>query len=137
MLLIRMAREFLKMSIALIIAGTLSAICFGLHVFMGGREVAAPLLAARDLGKRAKYVQYYCWHLVSISLFLMSVLFFWPALFGRAGDLARLGSVMAALFAGWGILLPPMMRQAALTYRDLPQGWLFVPIAVVGFWGSF
>lgn len=125
------------MPIALILAGTFAAICFGLHVFMGGREVVAPLLAAQDLGKQVKYVQYYCWHLVSIALFLMAVLFFWPALFGGANDLAQLGSIMAALFAGWGILLPPMMRRAALTYRDLPQGWLFVPIAVAGFWGSF
>ena len=70
------------MDFPILFAGGLSAIWCLVHIFMGGPQVARPLLAATDLEKSAKYVAYYCWHLVSISLGMMSLLFLWPALCG-------------------------------------------------------
>ncbi|WP_299348267.1 hypothetical protein [uncultured Shimia sp.] len=119
----------------LFVAGGLSALAALAHIFMGGTEVAAPLLEAQDLEKQPKYIAYYCWHLVSICLCLMCLLFLWPALWGGANDLAVMGSLMAAGFAIWGIGLWHFSR-AGLTLSDLPQGWFFVPIASLGFWGS-
>ncbi|WP_299989613.1 hypothetical protein [uncultured Ruegeria sp.] len=123
------------MAYPILAAGGLSAIITLIHVFMGGPEVARPLLAAGNLEKQPKYVAYYCWHLVSISLGLMSLLFLWPALWDGSNDLAIMGSIMATLFALWGIGLLQFSK-ADLTFTELPQGWLFVPIAIFGFWGS-
>lgn len=118
-----------------IAAGSLSAIIALIHIFLGGRTVALPLLEASDLERRPKYVTYYCWHLVSISLCLMSLVFLWPALWGGSDDLTLVGAIMATLFALWGIALRQFSK-ANLAFSDLPQGWLFVPVAVLGFWGQ-
>lgn len=125
----------IKMSFPILFAGLLSALWTLIHIFAGGPGVARPLLKASDLEKSPKYVAYFCWHLVSISLATMSVLFLWPALWGGSTDLAVVGSVMALLFAAWGIGLG-QFSAANLTFADLPQGWLFVPVAALGFWGS-
>lgn len=123
------------MDFPILFAGGLSAIWCLVHIFMGGPQVARPLLAATDLEKSAKYVAYYCWHLVSISLGMMSLLFLWPALWGGSNDLAILGTVMAALFAMWGIGLGQFSK-SDLRFAELPQGWLFVRVAILGVWGS-
>jgi len=122
-------------SYPILLAGALSALWAVIHIFAGGPGVARPLLAARDLEKSPKYVAYFCWHLVSISLGIMSLLFLWPALWGGSNDLAVVGSVMSLLFAVWGIGLG-QLSNAKLTFSDLPQGWLFVPVVALGAWGS-
>ena len=123
------------MTYLILAAGILSAIITLIHVFIGGPEVARPLLAADDLDKRPKYTAYYCWHLTSISLGVMSLLFLWPSLWGGSPDLAIVGSFMAGLFCFWGIFLQTFPK-SELTFADLPQGWMFAPVAVLGVWGS-
>ena len=122
------------MMLFFLLAGGLSVAVMLLHLFAGGPVVAAPLLAAQDLKKVPKYTQYYCWHLVSISLGLLGLCFLWPALLGGSDDLALLGTVMAALYALWGLVLP-FLSARRLSYLELPQGWLFVPIALLGLLG--
>ncbi|WP_137940038.1 hypothetical protein [Chitinivorax sp. B] len=46
---------------------------FLLHTLAGGKEVAAPLLKAQDLGPVEKYTSYYCWHMVTILLLVMAL----------------------------------------------------------------
>jgi hypothetical protein len=43
-------------------------ITFFTHVVVGGRYVARPLLADTHLPKASKWLNYYCWHLVSLML---------------------------------------------------------------------
>lgn len=119
-----------------LLAGVISALVFLLHVIAGGIHIAKPLLAARDLHRVPKYTQYYCWHLTSISLALMSLCFFWATLLGGSRDLALLGGGMAGLFALWGLALPFLRPGASIGYRELPQGWLFVPITLLAFYGA-
>lgn len=100
-----------------------------LHIVAGGRAVARPLIDARDIADTAKYTNYYCWHLVSIVLVLMSAGFFLAAVRPDPFDLTLLLTATATAFAAWGIVLPVSVGQ---TYRQMPQGWLFVPIALLG-----
>src|SRR6478735_10545487 len=46
---------------------------FLIHTFVGGRLIARPLLAARDLPRVPRLTVYYCWHMVSLLLFGMAV----------------------------------------------------------------
>jgi hypothetical protein len=115
-----------------IAAGALSAAITAVHVFAGGADVARPLLATQGMDQTVKYTVYYCWHLVSISLALMTGGFIASGAFGASTDLAILMTALAAGFAIWGIILPPL---AGRSYKELPQGWLFLPVALCGLGG--
>lgn len=119
------------LNLPFLIAGILSAIIWAVHTFAGGSAVARPLLEAK-LESTAKYTQYYCWHVVTIVLFVMASAFTYSAF--RASDLGWVMTLLGGAFALWGLLLPPFVRQS---YLQLPQGWLFVPVTVLGLWGLF
>jgi len=120
------------MNIWFVAAGALSFGITLLHLFGGGPTVAAPLLAAKGLNDVVRYLNYYCWHLVSISLALMALAFGWSGFVGSAWELAVLGTIMAAGFCIWGVALVILKRQQ---FREMPQGWLFLPVALLGFCG--
>ncbi|ATG36602.1 MULTISPECIES: hypothetical protein [Phaeobacter] len=120
------------MNIWLLAAGGLSVINTLLHIFAGGPSVARPLLDARDLSAEVRYVNYYCWHLVSINLAAVAALFLWPAWSGEAEIAAILATGLAAAYAIWGLVLPVLNGQR---YKDIPQGFLFVPVTILGIVG--
>jgi hypothetical protein len=112
-------------------AGVLSIICVSLHIFLGGRLAARPLLDSNDLGRTAKYTNYYCWHLVTISIAVMGVMFFWAGL-GAAWELALVASILAGLFSLWSIGIVIINKGRLWVF---PQWALFAPIVVLGFKG--
>lgn len=109
-------------------AAALSLAIALLHVFGGGPSIARPLLGS-ELEPEPKYVSYYCWHLVSLTLVAMAVAFALAATFGDQWAIGGMASVLAASFALWGLVLGVTSGQG---YRVIPQGWLFVPVAVLG-----
>ena len=120
-----------SLNIPFLAAGILSFAIWGIHTFAGGAAIARPLLAV-ELDSVVKYTQYYCWHIVTIVLLAVALAFTYSAFRTDANDLGWVMTVLAAAFALWGLLLPPFVRQA---YSQLPQGWLFVPVALLGLWG--
>lgn len=46
--------------------------CFG-HVFIGGPQVAGPLLRATDLSDVTRWMAYFCWHVVTVLTLAMGV----------------------------------------------------------------
>lgn len=50
-------------------AAIVSAITFAVHTFIGGPRVAVPLLENSNLPKASKWLNYFCWHMVSIYNF--------------------------------------------------------------------
>jgi hypothetical protein len=56
-----------------------AAVTFAVHAFVGGPRVAGPLLADTCLPKAAKWLNYYCWHIVTILLAFMVGAFAWLA----------------------------------------------------------
>lgn len=121
------------MDIWFTVAGGIAVFWTGVHIFLGGPEIAHPLLAS-DLKPMVKYVNYYCWHLVSISIAVMALLFLWPGVWGGPKELAVVGTVLATGFSIWGIVLAP---RAGVSYKVVPQGWFFAPIAALGIIGLF
>ncbi|GAB2186783.1 hypothetical protein [Roseibium sp. LAB1] len=112
-------------------AGLSAAVCL-IHTFAGGRTIAVPLLNAADLHPVPKYVAYYCWHIVTIVLAMIAVMF---ALAGTRAESLDLGWVATALTASFcllGLAVPPLKKQK---YSQMPQGWLFLPIVVLGVLG--
>ena len=120
------------MNYLLMAAGALSALVCLIHCFAGGPTIAKPLLNAKDLHPVPKYTQYYCWHLVSITLALMAAGLLLGGWRAESRDLAWLMTGLAGAFCIWGLVLPIMAKQ---TYRNLPQGLLFAPITLLGLGG--
>ena len=110
-------------------AGAVASVTTLIHVFAGGPTVAAPLLAARDIAETPKLTNYYCWHIVTITLCAMSFAFLYAALTPDETALAAMWTAIAAAFALWSVALIVWKRQKAL---DLPQWTLFAVIASLG-----
>lgn len=110
-------------------AAGMSAFTCGLHVILGGREAARPLLEAGGLNRLAKFTNYYCWHLVTIVLGALSVAFAYSSRAGSAADLALFATTIAFLFAIWSLGMIVIFRLPPLQF---PQWALFLPIGVLG-----
>ncbi|MBL4853643.1 MAG: hypothetical protein JKY25_05325 [Robiginitomaculum sp.] len=120
------------MSIWFLAAAVLSfSVCL-VHVFLGGKEAARPLLDSSDLKPVEKYTNYYCWHMVTIIIAALGVMFSVAAFIPSAQELAWAASVLAALFCGWNIGLYFWKRQELRRWYHMPQWVLFLPIAVLG-----
>jgi len=121
------------MNLFLIAAAVLSAGVFLIHTFLGGRTIAVPLLKSGDLHPVPKYVAYYCWHLVTIVLAAIAVMFAVAGVRAQSLDLAWVATALTALFCLLGLAVPPIKKQK---YGDMPQGWLFLPIFLLGTLGG-
>ncbi|MDX8348072.1 hypothetical protein SLH49_08740 [Cognatiyoonia sp. IB215446] len=108
-------------------AGFLSSIWLAVHLFVGGRQIATPLLAS-DLAPLVRQTQYLCWHFTSVAIAAMAVLNLWAVITDDPA-FALAAFLLAVGFATVGIGL--VLRLGA-RHLDLPQGWLFVPVALLG-----
>lgn len=109
-------------------ASLLSGITALLHIFGGGKTTAEPLLKS-SLGDRAKYTNYYCWHMVTIILIAMAVCFFLAARYVEYRELGILSTALSLAFALWSCLLIYSKKQKLFV---LPQWVFFFPIAITG-----
>ncbi len=115
-------------------AALLSFTWTGVHLIQGGTYIARPLLDTKDMHPVALYTQYYCWHLVSLEIFIMGAAFLYSAIYPSQTILllSIFATTLAASFAILGIALVPLVKQ---TYKNMPQGLLFVPILILGIIG--
>ena len=113
------------MNIYFLAAAVMSFAWTGVHIFLGGKGIARPLLDVKDMHPTVIAIQYYCWHLVSLKIFLMGAAFLYAGLYPSTEvyALAIFAIVLAVGFAVLGIVLAPTVKQ---TYKNMPQGWLFV-----------
>lgn len=115
------------MNLWLAAAAAVAFATFLIHTVIGGREIARPLLAARDLAHIPRLTAYYCWHMVTLLLLGMSAALAWAA--GHANTpLVVLMTALAVAFTGLSFALI-----AAYRVRPwyLPQWSLFAAIAVL------
>lgn len=73
-------------------AAAVSLLTFWVHTFVGGPRVAVPLLADEGLPRVAKWLAYYCWHIVTLYLL------------GMAGGFASVASGFASMSLAWFLL---------------------------------
>jgi hypothetical protein len=119
------------MNTSFAIAAALSLLTWGLHAFMGGPEVAKPLLES-EMEPVAKYTNYYCWHLTTLMLFAMALGFAYSAAFPGGTDLAVFLTLLSASFGIWSVVLMAMSKRKLL---ELPQWSLFAAITAAGLVG--
>ncbi len=116
------------MNIALACAAVLSLLTWAIHTFMGGKEIARPLLRS-SMEAVPKYTNYYCWHLVTMVLFAMSAGYGYAALVPGGYDVALLLTALSAGFMIWSLALVFWKKRRLL---ELPQWTLFLAITAAG-----
>ena len=124
--------EELKMNYWFIAAAVMSAFTGLLHLFVGGPETVPALLAVKDLRKMSKFTTYYCWHLVSITLFGIAIAFFIAARDATETTLAVFATTGAGMFAAWSLTMIAIFR---LKKWHFPQWALFLPSMALGIAG--
>ncbi len=115
-------------------AAVLSLITFGVHTFVGGVFVARPLLASRDLTPASLWLNYYCWHIVTVLLLMMSGGYAWATTRPEALDLAVFLTMLAAIL--WPLCVWVALKGRIAPWR-FPAASLFALIVVAGLWGCF
>lgn len=115
----------------LLLPALVSAVIAAIHILIGGRELAPPLLRAADLPPAVKFTHYYCWHLVSITLIGTAGAFTFAAFAPEGRVLAVFGTLYAGAFCLWGLALVLWKRQR---HRDMPQWILFAVLSASGLW---
>ena len=108
-----------------VVAGLIAAI----HCVAGGRAIARPLLQQDTLPPVVTLTHYYCWHLVTITLLGLAGAFGYASLAADGWVLAVFATVVAGLFAVWGLALVLWQAQR---HRNMPQWLLFAVLAVSG-----
>jgi len=116
----------------LIAAGAATLVTAVIHLVLGGREVARPLLDSRDINPVAKYTNYYCWHLVSLTIIAMGGSFMWAAADTDAHAAAVVALILSLAFAAWSLALVVTAKQS---FIQMPQWVLFCAIAALGYIG--
>jgi hypothetical protein len=117
------------MNMYLGLAGVLAlAVCLT-HVLLGGRAIVQPFLATEKMPGIARYTMYYCWDLVTITLAGMALAFFMAAQPSGSRALAVFATMGAASFAALNF---GMNLRLGLSFARHPQGFLFLPVAVMG-----
>ncbi len=106
-------------------------ICW-VHVVFGGKDIARPLLATENISRMVKYTHYYCWHMVSIVLGVMGLMFLWAAKYQSGVELAFTASVFALAFTLWSLGIVAINKGR---WKLFPQWILFAPVAIIGIIG--
>ncbi|MEJ6392908.1 hypothetical protein V8J82_06570 [Gymnodinialimonas sp. 2305UL16-5] len=116
--------------IAFSLAAALAAIWLAVHLILGGREIARPLMTS-TLDPLVRDVQFMCWHFTSAGIGAMALFFALAAATGMDAY-GISGTILAAAFWVIGVVMAPALGQS---YAKMPQGWLFLPVAGLGLWG--
>lgn len=112
------------------IAVALSALAAIAHIFVGTGEVRGPLMAA-GIDPLAEQQLLMVWHMISVVLVLIAVMFLGAALRGKR-DMAR-AAVMLSL--GLGVVSLVVGLMGPLGAFGLPQWTLLFAMAFAGGWG--
>ncbi len=114
-------------------AALLSVITFAVHTFVGGRYAARPLLAAHDLARASRWLNYMTWHMVTALLLVMALGFLWAALSPAAVEVGVLLSLLAAILSPLSVWVA--IKGGIAPWR-FPSSWLFLLILGAGLWGA-
>lgn len=111
-------------------AAAFTTLC--VHTFAGGHYVARPLLADRGLPAAAKWLAYYCWHLVTLMLVALT-LFFAGMAAQVAFDIALSLSIFCLCCSALSVAVAIRGRIAPLRF---PSTSLFAVAGLLGLAGA-
>ena len=102
-----------------------------IHLILGGRDIAKPLLEADHPSPVVIFTHYYCWHIVSMTLFALAAAFGFAAFAADALILARFATLLTIGFCIWGFALVLWKKQS---HAQMPQWILFVVTSAAAIW---
>ncbi len=122
------------MNLLLVISGALAATTALVHIVVGGKQIAQPLMSS-ELDSIVKFTMYACWHLVSVSLALSSA----TLLASGTGlltsrELVAFVSVSWILFGLVFLVVTLAVAKPSGPFR-FPQWTLLIPVGLLGLWG--
>jgi hypothetical protein len=122
----------------LLIAALLTAFIAAVHLFAGGADVVAPLLAS-SLAEEPRLTLYAVWHLVSVTLVLSAIALYVSALPQHAIAARYLALFISILWLGFGVvfLVIASTQPGEGLFFKIPQWTLFLPVGLLGLWGFF
>ena len=86
------------MNLALSIASALSLLTLAIHLLAGHRYVVVPLLEVPGLSRASRWLSYFCWHAVSVTLSVLVLGFAWAAA-RNSPDIAILLLILCGLYS--------------------------------------
>ena len=113
-------------------AGLMALASFGVHTFIGGRYAARPLLAATALPRATIWLNYMCWHIVTVLLVLIGWAFIAGGVARLHGDALLLTTIMAASISLVSIAVT--IKAGIAPYR-FPASYLLGTTALLGVMG--
>lgn len=125
------------MNKALFISSLLTAFIAAIHLFAGGADIAAPLLASA-LADELRLTLYAVWHLVTVTLALSAVALYVSALPHHAAAARYLAIFISSLWLCFGVVFLAVVSTQpgdGLLFK-LPQWILFIPVGLLGLWGT-
>jgi len=116
----------------LVAASAASFSTFAIHTWIGGPITVPPLLNSKDMHDVPKYTNYYCWHLVTVTLFVMGLAFAWGASHAGGADVAWFAFLLATSFLLWNLVLIVWKQQ---NFMQMLQWLLFAIISGLALFG--
>jgi len=114
------------------LAGAWAFMIACIHAFIGSRTDVRPLFES-NVPEPAKSTLFYCWHIVTIILFSLAMMFFYGAFEDGGSNLTLLATAASTALAVWGFAVAALRRRSLI--KELPQGFLFLICALLGIWG--
>ncbi len=102
------------------------------HVIVGGRFVIRPILATREIDTISKYTSWYGWHLVTLTLAAMAIMYLLAATNAKYNLLAWSATLLAIAFFLFSL---SMIVTRRLKFLHFPQWLFFALIAALGLAG--
>ena len=113
-------------------ASVLALATFAVHTFVGGIYVVRPLLAVEGLTRASRWLNYYCWHMTTLTLIVMAAMFAYAAWEPAGRGFGVLFTVMAAAFS---VLCIAVALKGSVRPHRFPPTSLFAAVAAAGLWG--
>jgi len=110
-------------------AAVFSVATFSVHTFMGGVRVARPLLADANLPAASKWLNYYCWHVATVTLLFTAGGFAFSALNPGKTEIAIFASLLAASLS---LLSAAVAIKAGINPLRFPSTWMLATMAALG-----
>jgi len=111
------------------LATGMSIVTFIVHTFIGSPIVAGPLLKDESLPRASKWLNYYCWHIVTVYTFFMAGGYAYVALNSTKIELVVFLSILNATLS---ILSAAVAFKGHINPFRFPSTSLFASVALLG-----
>lgn len=115
-----------------VLAAIVAAVTFCVHTFVGGRYAVRPLFAAKDLTSASRWLNYMCWHMVTVVLAIISTGFAATAVGWLSYDVAAMLTWTAASLS---IVSVAVTLKAGISPWRFPASYLLGGVALAGLLG--